>query len=87
LSLILLALVKLRAHRGDPQPRHAVGASVLRADEAASSQPLEQVERAVRQDVSLACETGDFADLTLVAPFIVDSSTKGEFVQNTLFVL
>jgi hypothetical protein len=48
---------------------------------------LEQVERAVRQDVPLACETGDFADLALVAPFIVDSSTKGEFVQNTLFVL
>ncbi len=58
----------------------------MRADEAASFQPLEQVERAVRQDVPLACYTGDSADLALVAPVIVDSPAKGEFVQNTLFV-
>jgi hypothetical protein len=81
------ALVELGAHGFDSLPRYAVGLTVLRTDEAAFFQPKKQLEGAVRQDKPFACNAGDGAYLATVAPFMVDHPAKGEFVQNTLFVL
>jgi hypothetical protein len=80
-------LIELRADGLDTLPRSAVRFAVLRANEAPLPQAQENVERAVRQDMTLAGETGDRAYLAVIRPFMVDGATKGEFVQNTLFVL
>jgi hypothetical protein len=37
--------------------------------------------------VTRAGETGDSVDFAVLATFMVDSSAKGKFMQNTLFVL
>jgi len=37
--------------------------------------------------VTIAGETGDGVYFAILPPFMVDRSTKGEFMQNTLFVL
>lgn len=37
--------------------------------------------------MTIARVTGDGAYLAILAPFVVDGSTKCEFMQNTLFVL
>jgi hypothetical protein len=47
---------------------------------------LENGERAVRKDMAITRVTNDIANLAALAPFMVDGSTKREFVQNTLFV-
>jgi hypothetical protein len=37
--------------------------------------------------MTIAGETSYRAYLAAIAPFVMNGSTKGEFVQNTLFVL
>lgn len=37
--------------------------------------------------MTIARETGYRAYLAVIAPFVVDGSTEGEFMQNTLLVL
>jgi hypothetical protein len=86
-GVFLLSLIELRAHRFDAPPRHPIGLAVPRQNETPFLQAHKHVECAVRQDMPIACETGDCAYLAAVAPFVVDGPTKGEFVQNTLFVL
>jgi hypothetical protein len=81
------ALVQLGAHRFYAPPRHAVGLPVLRTDEAAFPEALKQVERAVRQHKAIAGDAGYVAYFATIAPFMADHPAKGEFVQNTLFVL
>ncbi len=80
-------MIELRAHGFDALPRYAIRLAVLRADEAPFSQAHKHVERAVRKDVTVARVTGDGAYLAALASFMVDCSAKGEFMQNTLFVL
>jgi hypothetical protein len=84
---VLSSLVELCAHRLDALPRHAVGLAVLRANEAPFPEAQKHVESAVRQDMTVTRITGDGAYLATFAPVVVDGPTKGEFVQNTLFVL
>lgn len=61
--------------------------SVLRTDEAPLSKVLEHVESIVSQDMTFPRETCDVAYLAVCVPFMVDSPTKSELMQNTLFVL
>jgi hypothetical protein len=56
-------------------------------DEAPFLEAQKDVEGAVRQDVTLAGDTGYGAYLAVFAAFMVDGSTEREFVQDTLFVL
>lgn len=61
--------------------------SVLRTDEAPLSKALEHVESTVDQDVTFPRVACDVAYLAVRAPFMMDSPTKSELMQNTLFVL
>jgi len=79
-------LIELCADGSDTLPGRAVRFAILRANEASLSEAQENVEGAVRQDMTIAGETGDCAYLAVIRPFMVDGPTKGEFVQNTLFV-
>ena len=56
-------------------------------DEPALSQAAEYFIRAVGQNMTLTCKACDVANFAIVAALVMDSSTKGEFMQNTLFVL
>jgi len=76
----------LRAHRVNPVAGNAVGRAVLRPNKAPFSQAQKHIKGTIRQDVTFACETGDRAYLAALGPVKVDGSTKGEFMQNTLFV-
>lgn len=58
----------------------------MRADEAPFFQALENIKRAVGQNMPLTREAGDIADFAILTTLIVDRPTKCEFVQNTLFV-
>jgi hypothetical protein len=80
-------LIELRTHGFDPQPRCAVGASVLRLDKAPLSQTLKHLESAVSQDMTFAGVAGDVAYFAIFVPVMMDGPTKSEFMQNTLFVL
>ncbi len=80
-------MIKLRAHGLHPFARDAVGFAVDRADETPLSEAVEHGKGAIRQDMSMARVTGDGANFAVLTPIIVDGSTQGEFVQNTLFVL
>jgi len=82
-----LSLIELRAGGFDPQPRYAVGMSVLRTDKAPSAKASKQVECAVRQDMTFSRVTGDIAYFAVCVSFVMDGPTKSEFMQNTLFVL
>lgn len=80
------ALIELRAYGGNTGTGRAVGAATLRSDKAALFQPVEYVERTVRQDVPVAGVASDFTYFAVLTAFVMDGSTQGEFVQNTLFV-
>ena len=80
-------MIELRAHGFDALPRYAIRLAVLRADEAPFLQAHKYVEGAVRQDMTIACETCYSMYLAVITPFVMDGPTKGEFVQNTLLVL
>jgi len=56
-------------------------------DEASFPQLQEHVERAICEDMTVTRITGDRTYLAVPVPFVVDASTKGEFVQDTLFLL
>jgi hypothetical protein len=47
---------------------------------------LENGERAVHKDMAVARIANDIANFAAFAPLMMDSSTKREFVQKTLFV-
>jgi len=85
--MFLSSLVKLGAHGFDALPRYAIGLAILRANEAPFLQAQKYVEGAVRQDMTIACETCYSVYLAVITPFVVDGPTTGAFVQNTLFVL
>jgi hypothetical protein len=59
----------------------------LRADEAPFFEPQENREGTIRQDMSVSCVAGDFADFAILASLVMYGTTKREFMQNTLFVL
>lgn len=59
----------------------------MRADKTPLFQALENIQRAVGQNMPFTRETGDVADFAILTAFIVDRPTKREFMQNTLFVL
>lgn len=80
-------MIELGTHGFYSLPRYPVGLAVLRADEAPFLQAQKYVDRAVLQDMTIARETGYRAYLAVIAPFVVDGSTEGEFMQNTLLVL
>ena len=85
--MFLSSLVKLGSHGFDALPRYAIRFAILRADETPFLEAKKYVEGAVRQDMTIACETSYSVYLAVITPFVMDGSTKGEFVQNTLFVL
>ncbi|KIC21538.1 hypothetical protein RA20_04165 [Leisingera sp. ANG-Vp] len=82
-----LSLVHLRAHGFDPQLRCAVGAAVLRTDEAPFQEALEHGKGAVGQHMAIARVAGDVAYFAAFQAFVMDGPAKGEFMQNTLLVL
>jgi hypothetical protein len=76
----------LRPNGFDAPARDAIGLAILRTDEAPLFQAKKHVEGTVAEDMTIARVTGDGAYLAALAPFVVDGSTKGEFMQNTLLV-
>lgn len=80
-------MIKLGANGFDAPARYAIGLAILRANEVPFLQAQKYLEGAVRQDMTIARETCYSFYLAVIAPFVVDGSAKGEFVQNTLFVL
>jgi hypothetical protein len=81
------SLIKLCADGLDALPRSAIRFAVVRANEAPLFQAHKYVEGTVRQDMTLASETSDCAYLSAIRPFMMDCPTKGQLMQNTLFVL
>ena len=55
-------------------------------DETAFPEAQENVQCAVAQHMAIARMAGDSLYLAVLAAFVMDCSTKGKFVQDTLLV-
>lgn len=79
-------MIELRTDGFDPQLRNAIRSSALRADETTFLETQENRQGTIGQNVPVSCVTGDVAYFAIFQALMMDSSTKSEFMQNTLFV-
>jgi hypothetical protein len=83
---ISLSVVVLGVHGSNAEPCGAVGSSVFGFDEPPFLQTVKELQRAISQNMAVACEAGNFAHFAVRHALKMDGSTLRQNVQNTLFV-
>ncbi len=76
----------LRAHGLNPAPCGPVGLSAPRTDKAPPFEAENKLDRAVGQDVAVACVATNGGDLAVGRAFEVDRTALRQHVQDALFV-
>src|SRR5262249_34390975 len=77
-------VVALGAHRGEAQPRDAIGLAAAALDQAAAFELAEESEGAVGEAVTIAIPAIDF-DNAAVRPEVLNASALRQAVQDALF--
>jgi hypothetical protein len=81
---IASTVVALRAHGKPALPRDAIGLAIPGLDQPLASEPCEQIQRAISQDMTFAREAVDMDNAAVFAAMVADTPALGQHVQHAL---
>jgi len=80
----LSAVVELRAYRAETRLRDAIWRAILRTDETAPPQPVEQGQAGIGEDVAIAGEAQGFDDMAIFAAPMADHAALRQHMEHML---